>query len=152
MRASLLALAALLVPQAAWADNWRMAAYSGTDMQQQLAYFVDIDSIQRTGTKITFNSQTIYQALTDARDFDRSVIKREADCANMSTRMLDSNFYAAGKFLGNESGAGDFVTAKTGTVLETMLNVACGRGDYRSPVVADPESWSRERFRTGFGS
>lgn len=150
MRASLLALAALVAPQAAWADSWRMAAYSGVDMQQQLTYFVDVDSIQRTGSKITFNSQTIYQALTDARDFDRSVIKREADCGTMATRMIDSNFYAGGKFLGNESDVGDEVIAKPGTVLEGMLNVVCGRGDYKSPIIADPESWSREKFRTGF--
>lgn len=149
MRASLLALVAFLVPHTASAEAWRLAAYSNT--APQLAYFVDIDSIKRDGTKVSFRQMTIYQEVTATRDFTRSMLWRDADCSDYSSSMRNSDFYVGSKFLGHEDGPGDTMIAKPQSVLLTMLNTVCGRGDYFSPVVTgDVEAWVRGKFANGF--
>lgn len=149
MRASLLALAAFLVPHTASAESWRLAAYSNT--APQLVYFVDVDSIKRDGNKVSFRQTTIYESVTEARDFTRSVLWRDADCGDYSSTMHNSDFYVGGKFLGHEDGPGTNTIAKPGSVLLTMLTTVCGRGDYFSPVVTgDIELWARGKFTNGF--
>jgi hypothetical protein len=148
MRTMFLAVAALILPQAASAQAWRLAAYSNNT--PQMAYLVDINSVQRNGTKVTFRQQTVYERVSDTRDFDRSLLTREVDCANNSSFMRNSDFYVNGKFLGHEEDATNPTMAKAGTVLETMLNTVCGRTDYFSPVLTDAENWVRGKFRAGF--
>ncbi|MDQ0250004.1 hypothetical protein J2W22_002068 [Sphingomonas kyeonggiensis] len=148
MRLTLLALAALVVPHTASAQNWRLAAYS--NQAPQMAYFVDVDSVRRNGNVVTFKQQTIYETTSPTRDFDRSMLTRQADCTAMTSFMRDSSFYVRGTYLDTEAGPSDPTLAKPGTVLLTMLNTVCGKGDYFSPVVANPEIWVLEKFRKGF--
>jgi hypothetical protein len=148
MRLTLLALAALILPNTASAQTWRLAAYS--NQAPQMAYFVDVDSVRRNGNIVTFKQQTIYEATSPTRDFDRSMLTRQADCSAMTSFMRDSSFYIRGRYLDTEAGPSDATLAKPGTVLLTMLNTVCGRGDYFSPVVTDPESWVLDKFRKGF--
>ncbi|MFS2112543.1 surface-adhesin E family protein [Sphingomonas sp. Sphisp140] len=148
MRLTLLALAALVVPHTASAQNWRLAAYS--NQAPQMAYFVDVDSVRRNGNVVTFKQQTIYETTSPTRDFDRSMLTRQADCAAMTSFMRDSSFYVRGTYLDTEAGPSDPTLAKPGTVLLTMLETVCGRGNYFSPVVTNPEIWVLEKFRKGF--
>jgi hypothetical protein len=148
MRFTLLALAALVVPHTASAQTWRLAAYSND--QPQMAYFVDVDSVRRNGNIVTFKQQTIYEAISATRDFDRSMLTRQADCSAMTSFMRDSSFYVRGRYLDTEAGPSDPTIAKPGTVLLTMLNTVCGRGNYFSEVVGNPEIWVLEKFRKGF--
>jgi len=148
MRLTLFALAALVVPNAASAQNWRLAAYSNT--APQMAYFVDVDSVRRNGNTVTFKQQTIYETTSPTRDFDRSMLTRQADCSAMTSFMRDSSFYVRGTYLDTEAGPSDPTLAKPGTVLLTMLTTVCGRGNYFSEVVANPEIWVLEKFRKGF--
>jgi hypothetical protein len=148
MRSALLALVALVVPHTASAENWRMAAYSNT--APQMAYFVDVDSVRRNGNTVTFKQQTIYETTSPTRDFDRSMLTRQADCSQMTSFMRDSSFYVRGTYLDTEAGPSDPTLAKAGTVLLTMLTTVCGKGDYFSPVVTNPEIWVLEKFRKGF--
>ncbi|WP_066797020.1 surface-adhesin E family protein [Sphingomonas soli] len=149
MRATLLALAAFLVPHTASAEAWRLAAYSNAF--PKLAFFVDIDSISRYGTKVSFRQMSIYDTTTESRDFTRSVFWRDADCSAYTSSMRKSDFYVGKKFLGHEEGPGGAIVAKPGTVLMTMLNTVCGRGDYFSPVITgDVEVWALGKFASGF--
>jgi hypothetical protein len=148
MRRTLLALAALALPHAAQAESWRLAAYSA--QAPQMAYFVDVDSVRRNGNIVTFKQQTIYETTSPTRDFDRSMLTRQADCGAMTSFMRDSSFYVRGKYLDTEAGPSDPTVAKPGSVLLTMLTTVCGRGDYFSPVVSNPEIWVLEKFRNGF--
>lgn len=148
MRLSLLVLLPLLAPQAASAESWRLAAYSTNS--PQMAYFVDIDSVQRTGSKVTFRQQTIYERITETRDFDRSMLTREADCVANTSLMRDSSFYITGRYLDTEKGPSSQTVAQSGSVLRRMIDAVCGRLDYYSPVVATPDTWVREKFRGGF--
>jgi hypothetical protein len=148
MRLALFALAALTLPHAAQAQNWRLAAYS--NQAPQMAYFVDVDTVRRNGNIVTFKQQTIYETTSPTRDFDRSMLTRQADCAAMTSFMRDSSFYVRGTYLDTETGPSDPTLAKPGTVLNTMLTTVCGKGDYFSPVVSNPEIWVLEKFRKGF--
>lgn len=148
MRLTLLALAALAIPHTASAQNWRLAAYS--DQAPKMAYFVDVDSVRRNGNVVTFKQQTIYETTSPTRDFDRSMLTRQADCTAMTSFMRDSSFYIRGTYLDTEAGPSDPTVAKPGTVLLTMLNTVCGRGDYFSPVIPSPERWVLEKFSKGF--
>lgn len=148
MRLALFALAALALPQAAQAQNWRLAAYASD--APKMAYFVDVDSVRRNGNIVTFKQQTIYETTSPTRDFDRSMLTRQADCTAMTSFMRDSSFYVRGTYLDTEAGPSEPTVAKPGSVLLTMLNTVCGRGDYFSPVVANPEIWVLGKFRNGF--
>lgn len=148
MRLTLFALAAFAVPHSATAQSWRLAAYSTE--APQMAYFVDVDSVRRNGYIVTFKQQTIYEATSPTRDFDRSMLTRQADCSQMTSLMRDSSFYVRGTYLDTEAGPSDPTIAKPGSVLRTMLDTVCGRGNYFSEVVANPELWVLEKFRKGF--
>ncbi|MDG2534882.1 hypothetical protein P6144_14575 [Sphingomonas sp. HITSZ_GF] len=148
MRLALFALAALVAPHTASAQSWRLAAYS--NQAPQMAYFVDVDSVRRNGNIVTFKQQTIYETTSPTRDFDRSMLTRQADCAAMTSFMRDSSFYVRGTYLDTEAGPSDPTVAKQGSVLLTMLTTVCGRGNYFSEVVANPEIWVLEKFRKGF--
>ncbi|AMU93060.1 MAG: hypothetical protein KAF42_14100 [Sphingopyxis terrae] len=148
MRLTMLALLPLLAPQPAFAESWRLAAYSSN--APQLVYLVDIDSVQRSGTTVTFRQQTLYESTTDTRDFDRTMTTRQADCGSNTSFMRDSSFYVAGKYLDTEAGPSDSTTAQSGSVLRQLIDTVCGRSDYFSPILPAPESWVREKFRSGF--
>lgn len=148
MRLSLLVLLPLLAPQAAFAESWRAAAYSSSPTP--MVYFVDVDSVQRSGNKVTFRQQTVYSATSATRDFDRTVTTRDADCVAVTSSMRDSSFYVAGKFLDTEAGPGNVTTAQPGSILLQMINAVCGRVDYLSPVLTvSAERWAQDRFRSG---
>ncbi len=89
MRLTMLALLPLLASQPAFAESWRLAAYSNN--APQLAYLVDIDSVQRSGSTVTFRQQTVYERTTDTRDFDRTMTTRQADCGSNTSFMRDSS-------------------------------------------------------------
>lgn len=148
MRLSLLILLPLLAPQAALAETWRAAAYSASPTP--MVYFVDIDSVQRSGNKVTFRQQTVYSATSATRDFDRTLTTREADCGAKTSSMRDSSFYVAGKYLDTEAGPGNVTTAQAGSVLLQMIDAVCGRADFLSPVLTiSAERWAQDRFRSG---
>lgn len=149
MRLSLLAFLPLfMAPQVASAEAWRLAAYS-TDAPQ-MVYMIDVDSIQRQGTRVTFKQQSIYETTSPTRDFDRTVMTRQADCFSRESSFGDSSFFINGKLLGSEKGPSTTTTAKDGSVLFYMIEAVCGRRDFFSPVLGSPESWARDKFRTGF--
>ncbi|RYG28402.1 MAG: hypothetical protein EON93_18655 [Burkholderiales bacterium] len=149
MRFLLAAAVALTLPHAASAESWRLAAYS--TQAPKMAYLVDIDSVRRNGDIVTFKQQTIYETTTATRDFDRSMLTREVNCSTKTSSMRDSSFYVRGTYLDTEAGPSNSTLANPGSVLLTLLEAVCGRGNYYSEVITgSPETWVLNKFRNGF--
>jgi hypothetical protein len=91
----LLAATALIAASPAAAQTWRIASTGGTAPGRSV-YFVDLSSIQRTGSTVIFTTSTIFEGITADRDWDRSVTKRKGDCTAKSSQILQNTFFDGG--------------------------------------------------------
>jgi hypothetical protein len=134
---SVIALAASIAATPASASLWRLAARGGEAPQRSL-FFVDIDSIRRTGNEMTLVTVSLFEGTTTNRDFDKSVVTRRANCASMSSQITRSEYYRAGKLLETSTTPGNMITHEVNSVMYGTLQAACGQRAYLGAPVTSP--------------
>ncbi|MCW3836280.1 surface-adhesin E family protein [Sphingomonas canadensis] len=145
IRSLFFAALALVAASPASAQSWQLVTLSGK-APQRATWFVDSDSIAIPGTKGTIRTQTIYEGITDDRDFDRSVHKREVDCSTITSTIIDISYYVGGSLISSDQRRGNTVTHQPGSVMYAVVAAACRRSGYIQGPIADPEGWSRKYF------
>lgn len=137
----LLALTAAAPP----ADGWRIADTGGSKPDRS-AYFIDSYSVVRSGETVRFRTSTIFENLTDDRDWDRSITTREGNCTTKSSAIVENRIYAKGVLIDTMTTRGDTVTHGPQSLMRAVLNMVCGDEAYGGPVVADPLAAARTAF------
>lgn len=141
---TLLVLAAFSIAASpATAGSWRVTGVSG-EAPDRAVYLVDVDSIQRSGSKVNFNSMTIWE-LDDA-DMDSSRTARVADCSTRQHHIVRNSFYLAGKLTSEETEPTDSAIAAPDTMMGDVLDAVCGRLNYTTDASEDPEPLIRQWF------
>lgn len=107
---------------------------------------VDTDSIIRRGDTV-FAVITTVATPQVASDWDRSVIRREIDCANSRSAMLERAFYRGSTLISREVAREPFDTHMNGSMMGGVLLTICGRREYLSGVLSDPigSAWAMLR-------
>jgi hypothetical protein len=141
----LLVLLALTGATPAFAQSWHVAAMSGAKPDRTV-YLLDTDSIARTGDMVRFTTQSVFEKLTDTRDFDRSVTRREGNCATMSSTIVENTYYAGGSYQNNDATRGNTIAHKENTIMYSVLAQACGKRQIEQGTVANPEAAVRAYF------
>lgn len=144
--AFLILAAGLAAAQPAQAAQWRVASTSG-DQPHRVVYLVDTDRVDRDGDDIRFWTQTIFERAPANQDWDRSVTLRHGNCAEISTTIMQNSFYSSGRLLETDTQQQPKIVHQPDTVMEAVLNVACGRGDYITGPIDDPESAMRAYYQ-----
>lgn len=140
-----LVLLALTAATPAFAQDWRVSAISG-EKPDRTVYLLDATSIARNGDTVTFTTQSIFEQLTESRDFDRSVTKRRGTCSSMASQIVENTYYAKGSFQNTDSTAGNMISHKDGTVMYGVLEQACGTKPLEKDSIAHPETTVRNYF------
>lgn len=136
-----LAVAGLMMAGTAQAETWRQAASSDESI-----FFVDLDSIRRTGDTIKFMSMSVFGGTTETRDFDKSVIQRNAICSSRSSQIFEARYYAGDTLLEYARTPGKMIEHGPDSVMNGVMQAACGDRAYQSPVVADPVAYGRGKL------
>ena len=140
-----LVLLALTGATPAFAQSWRVASLSG-EKPDRTVYLLDADSIARSGDTVRFTTQSVFEKLTDTRDFDRSVTRREGNCTTMSSAIVENSYYAGGSYQNNDTTRGNMIAHKENTIMYSVLAQACGKKAMEQGVVANPEAAVRAYF------
>jgi hypothetical protein len=126
------ALVAALMATPAAAESWRLAAANDGAVM-----FVDTDSQSQRGEAIYVTIMTVALPQTTG-DWDQSIIRREIDCRNSRSAMLDRSFYERGRLISSTSTREAAVTHGPDTMMRGVLEAVCGYRTYESGPVADP--------------
>ncbi|MES2987155.1 MAG: surface-adhesin E family protein [Pseudomonadota bacterium] len=139
-------LLALTAAAPAFAQDWRIAATAGAKPARSV-YLIDAASIVRNGDTVTFMSQTVFESLSETRDFDRSVTKRQGTCSNLASRIMQNSYYARGVFSNTDSTpSANIIAHREGTVMYGVLQTACGVRAMQAGTIANPEAHVRAYF------
>jgi hypothetical protein len=146
IRTGRLVLAMLILTGAApaFAQQWHVASVNG-EAPDRTVYFVDA-AFRRTGTIVRFSTQSIFESLTDGRDFDRSVTQRRGNCATMSSAIMRNEYYARGRLLSSDPSPGSEIRHSEGTILYGVMQIVCGARALDGSAVATPEANARAYF------
>lgn len=139
------ALIALTAAAPAFAQDWRVSAISGAKPDRTV-YLIDASSIARHGDAVDFTTQSVFEQLTDSRDFDRSVTRRHGTCSAMSSQIVENSYYAKGSFQNTDETPGNLIAHKQGTIMYDVLAQACGAKALEADSVASPETSVRNYF------
>jgi hypothetical protein len=143
MTAAVVAAATIATPAAA--ESWRVAAANDGAMM-----FVDTDSITRRGDMVWVVVMTVALP-TQAGDWDQSVIRREIDCRNSRSTMLERSFYDRGRLISSARNREPQDTHSAQSMMGGVVQVACGQRTYQSDAVADPYSAGMAALRGSTG-
>jgi hypothetical protein len=143
----LLAATALIAASPAAAQTWRIASTGGTAPGRSV-YFVDLSSIQRTGSTVIFTTSTIFEGITADRDWDRSVTKRKGDCTAKSSQILQNTFFDGGTEIDSSDEPGNMIVHGENSIMRGVLDAVCGDGTYDGAVVANPRVAATDWFST----
>lgn len=127
------------------ADGWRMADTGGSGADRS-AYFIDSYSVVRSGETVRFRTSTIFENITQERDWDRSITTREGNCTTKSSTIVENRIYARGALIETVTTRGNTVTHGPESLMRAVLNMVCGDEAYGGPVVADPVAAARAAF------
>jgi hypothetical protein len=137
--------ASLMTATPAAAASWRVAAIGG-DAPDRSVFLVDTESVRRNGESIRFWTQTIMERVDEERDWDRSVTLREGSCAEHSTAIIQNSFYRGGEHVETDRERLAPVFHQPGSMMHGVMETACGRRDYVTEGVGDPEPVVRAFF------
>jgi hypothetical protein len=140
-----LLLLALTAATPAFAQDWRVSAISGAKPDRTV-YLLDAASIVHNGDTVTFTTQSIFEQVTDTRDFDRSITKRKGSCSAMASQIVQNSYYVNSTFQNTDSTPGNMITHKDGTVMYDALSQACGKKAMEQDSIANPETTVRNYF------
>jgi hypothetical protein len=139
---SLLALATFSLAAApATAGSWRVTGVGG-EAPDRSVYLVDVDTIRRSGDKVTFDSMTIWEVADE--DMDSSRTQREGNCTTRMAFIIRNSFFLDGKLMSEEKEPTAPTEAKAETMIGDVLDAVCGRLDYATDADSDPEPSIRE--------
>jgi len=140
-------LAALVgMPTLAAAETWRSVGWAG-EKPQRYFYFVDVDSVTRDGNMVTFWEQESLEA--DEADGSNRVFNfRRGNCANLSTQILRTRTQKNAQVIARDDTPGQWVEHPEGSMMGDGMKMICGRADYDSGPLADPDAHARQYFRT----
>ena len=126
--------------------QWRVAAVGG-DAPHRTVFFVDAANVEREGDTVRFWTQTILEEPVQGGTFDRSVVLREGDCRAMASAMVRRIFYLNGTLAENDDDRGETTPHPHDSMMGGVMEAVCGKSDYASPPVPDPEGTTRSAFR-----
>lgn len=132
------AAALLLTATPAAAESWRLSGRSA-DGPGASVFLIDMDSIEREGDHVRFTTQSVYRSTTESRDFDRSIIERVGNCALGASIIVRGIYHRGNTVLDDNRWPGDIIKHSPGSLMESTLQVACGRIAPEGPVVANPQ-------------
>ena len=138
--ALLLGLSGIVAADPASAALWRLAATGGAAPERSI-FYVDIDSIRRSGDDLTVVTLSFFETTTANRDFDKSIITRRANCAAMTSQITRSEFYLKGKLLQVDTAGGNLVNHSAGSVMYGTLMAICGKRAYIGEPVTTPQPY-----------
>jgi hypothetical protein len=124
-------IALLVTATAADAEDWRIASIAAAGGKATVIFFVDADTIRKTGTTVRF---WVDERLENATEFgfNRSLQLMEANCDDQSYVGLQVQTYFAATPL-EDLGAMGRSYAAPGTTMGTILTHVC-EGDYSETV------------------
>ncbi|MEA3016362.1 MAG: hypothetical protein QOI38_1084 [Sphingomonadales bacterium] len=129
MRVSILLLtaAALLVPQAAYAQSWRHVARSNAARSGPSDNYIDTTRFTRTGDRLLYWQRSVLerQQGQGERRYNEMVVYMEADCALLSYRPLQIIIYLDGREVASEMMEVAAETVSPGTAGDNILRAAC---------------------------
>lgn len=146
MRNTLLMVAAgvSIAATPAAADNWRRIGETGS-APTRIEFYVNVDSIHRTGDTLTVSTATVYETST-ARKYTHAMMFRTVDCAASMSQITMGKFYNGDSLVSTDDQAADRVAPSQGSVGYDIVMAVCGKADYFGPPVSDPVAASRTIF------
>ncbi len=126
------AMACAMVAAPAAAEAWRVAAQNDGAVM-----LVDTDSLERRGNMVLVTVMTVAPPQR-AGEWDRSVIRREIDCAGSRSSMLERRFFRGSIQISHATNREPADNHTTESMMGGVLRAACGTRDYQSGVVGDP--------------
>ena len=142
----LLVIVAFAAATPAGAQSWRIAAKAGQSPNRAV-YLVDASTIRRAGDAVRFTTQSVFEQVNEARDFDRSLTVRDGSCSQHSSAIVQNSYYLAGTLLDTTANLQPPVVHEPETVLYGVIDTVCGLGEYESEATTDPEGTARAWFR-----
>lgn len=133
----------------AMADTWRRIGETGS-APDRVEFFINTDSIRRSGDTLTVETTTIYERQRPDRDYTRSILSRRIDCARSMSQIMFGRYYDAARLVSTDQQPADLVTPTQGSVGYDIVMATCGKGQYYGPPISDPVAASRALF-TGAG-
>lgn len=120
------ACAAAAIATPALAEDWQLAAETDS-----LRAFVDMDSLQRTGSRVRFTQQWRHnkvRTLSDGMEWDTDNFLTEADCTEMTFVNLETVARLRGRIVLSYTGT-DRHQAEPNTLIAGIIRHACGTGE-----------------------
>jgi hypothetical protein len=142
-----MAFALATMPAAAWAADWRVASGVSETPAGRALGFIDAESIQRTGDRITFIAFLIYEP--DRRGFDNVIVHFEGDCVNLTFESTQVSSYRGHRRVGNV-GPVERGRAAPNSAGFGLIEAACGAMLLGPKRILDPYDFTRRNVRTGW--
>lgn len=139
------AILAAATPAAA--ETWRMVGNGGTAPQRSV-YLLDTDSISRTGNKVRFRTTTVWEGVTDERDFDKSITMREGDCGTMSSKIVANSYYRNSMLQSSDDLEGSMLKHGETSLMYGVMDAVCRGVGFESGPLQNPEASVRSWFKT----
>jgi hypothetical protein len=144
MRLFMIAAALCGMAAPAAAETWRSIGWAG-EKPARFFYFVDVDSVTREGDLVTFWEQESLEA--DEPDGTNRVFNyRRGNCATLSTQILRSRYLNRTRLIEETQGSGEWVEHPEGSMMGDGLKMICGRLNYATGPLADPDAHARRFF------
>jgi hypothetical protein len=139
----LAALIGMAAPAAA--ETWRSVGWAG-EKPSRYFYFIDVDSVTRDGDLVTFWEQESLEA--DEPDGSNRLFNfRRGNCKTLATQIVRSRTQKGDQVIGRDEKPGEWVEHPEGSMMGDGLTMVCGRMDYDSGPLADPDGHARRYFR-----
>lgn len=143
MLATIVGLGAAASPIAA--ETWRSVGWSGTAPARYI-YYVDVDSIERQGDLVTFWEQESLEE-TDSAGANRVFNFRRGNCRTLATQILRTRLLNGQHVIGEDEYESDWVSHEPTTMMGGGMEMICGRRDFDTGALADPDGHARAFFR-----
>jgi hypothetical protein len=123
----LLLAAALLVPQAAYAQHWRHVARSVGAQSGPSENYIDTTRFTRTGSRLLYWQRSVLERERGEGDmrYNEMVVHMEADCSALSYRALEIIVYLNGRRVTSETMNVEPTIVSPGSAGDTILRAAC---------------------------
>ena len=143
---SLIALLASVAAVPAAANSWRLAS-NGGDAPDRGRYYIDLDSVRRSGDIVDFTSMSVYEGMRKS-GYNRAVVVQRGNCATMSSQSLIYKFYVGSNLVQTDDSGTEWSPNKEGSLAYGILMAACAKRAYWGDPTTDPVGDSFAAFRS----
>jgi hypothetical protein len=108
-------------------------------------YFIDVDSVTRDGDVVTFWEQESFEA-DEPNGSNRLFNFRRGNCRTLATQILRSRAQKGNQVIGRDEKTREWVEHPEGSMMGDGMKMVCGRIDYDSGPLVDPDGHARQYF------